>query len=82
MSPTRSDIEGKLLELLYARGAGRSVCPSEVARAIDPGNWRPLMPEVRKAAASLAALGQAVVTQRGTEVDALTATGPIRIGRR
>ncbi len=40
------------------------------------------MPDVRDAAAVLAERGELVVTQRGREVDARTARGPIRLGAR
>jgi hypothetical protein len=67
-----------LLELAGER-EGKTVCPSEVARALDPEGFRALMPEVREVAARLASRGLVVVTQRGAEVDARTARGPIRI---
>lgn len=72
------DIEAAILDAVAARGAGRSICPSEVARALDE-DWRALMPQVRAAAARLSAAGRLRVTQRGAAVDALTARGPIRL---
>jgi hypothetical protein len=68
-----------ILAATAARGPGRSVCPSEIARALDPAGWRALMPAVRAAAAALAAEGAIRVTQRGVAVDAATARGPIRL---
>ena len=41
------------LEMLRKRKKGSSMCPSEVARAVRPQNWRPLMPAVREAARDL-----------------------------
>ena len=41
------------LEMLRRRKKGSSMCPSEVARAVRPQNWRPLMPAVREAARDL-----------------------------
>ena len=61
--------------------APSTVCPSEVARALSPNDWRPLMPRVREAAARLAADGEIVATQRGQVVDAVDAHGPIRLSR-
>jgi hypothetical protein len=78
-SPTQADAEAAILTLALDRGAGRSLCPSEAARALAE-DWRPLMPLVRQAAAALAARGAIVVTQRGAPVDALHARGPIRLG--
>lgn len=67
-----------ILQLLHAREAGASVCPSEIARA-EARDWRPLMPAVRAAAQRLAKAGRVQATQGGQVVDALTARGPIRL---
>jgi hypothetical protein len=74
------EVEAAILAAVAARGAGRSICPSEVARALAPQDWRPLMPAVRDAAARLAAAGRIAVTQGGRAVDAGAARGPIRLG--
>jgi hypothetical protein len=61
-----------------ARGA--TVCPSEVARALEGGSearWRALMPAVRAVAAAMP--DRVAATQRGAPVDALAARGPIRL---
>lgn len=72
-----------ILSLLYARGPGRSICPSEAARTLARAegtpDWRSLMDRVRRNAASLARRKVVVVTQRGNKVDALSAQGAIRI---
>lgn len=68
-----------ILELLAQRRPGATICPSEVARAEAPEDWRPLMPQVRAAAAKLAAAGRIEVTQGGAVVDPRTAHGPIRL---
>ena len=70
-----------ILSLLHARAPGKTICPSEVARAMDPDAWRPLMPRVRAAAAKLADRGEVIVTQKGKTVDVRTVKGPIRIAR-
>ena len=61
---------------------GRSICPSEAARAVDPASWRDLMPASRAAAGRLAAAGAVEVTQRGQVVDVGTVRGPVRVRRR
>ena len=76
----RDAVEAAILEAVHRRGAGRTLCPSEVARAMAPDDWRGLMPSVRAAAARLAADGAIAVTQRGNPVDPATARGPIRLG--
>lgn len=74
-------IEDAIRVLAAERGPDRTLCPSEVARALAGDEaFRPLMPAVRAAAARLADAGLIAVTQRGEPVDALTAPGPIRLG--
>ncbi len=68
-------IRAAILNLALARGRDRSLCPSEVARALDP-DWRPLMAQVRTVAASMPEI---MATQGGIEVDPVTAKGPIRL---
>ncbi len=69
------------LAALILRGRGRTLCPSDVARALtgDDG-FRALMPHVREAAARLADRGELAVTQHGAPADARTARGPFRLG--
>lgn len=78
-------LEQHLLRLLEERGAGKTICPSEAARAAAPGkdddDWRPLMEPARRAARRLAAAGEVEITQGGTVVDPSTAKGPIRVRR-
>ena len=74
-------IERCVLEMAQARGPAKTVCPSEVARALaGDRDFRPLMPHVREAAAVLAERREIAVTQGGAPVDARTARGPIRLG--
>lgn len=76
-------LEAAILRLLTERGAGKTICPSEAARAAaasdDRGAWAPLMEPARAAARRLVAAGKVVVTQGGVVVDASTAKGPIRL---
>lgn len=76
------EVEAAILALLAQRAPGRTICPSEAARALggDAG-FRPWMEPVRAAAAALAARGELEVTQRGQVVDVAGARGPIRLRR-
>ncbi|MER7679174.1 DUF3253 domain-containing protein [Streptomyces sp. NPDC096934] len=77
-------VEAAILELLDQRASGASVCPSEVARALDHGQgdeWREFMEPVRCAAVRLADAGRVVITQHGVPIDARQVRGPIRIRR-
>jgi hypothetical protein len=76
-----AQLEAALRRLLESRPQSASVCPSEVARAVDPEAWRDLMEPARAAARRLVASGEAQITQQGRVVDPSTARGPIRIRR-
>ncbi|MEM1184464.1 MAG: DUF2256 and DUF3253 domain-containing protein [Planctomycetota bacterium] len=80
VSPIDEKLEAAILELLDARGPGKTICPSEAARAVDPDDWRPLMEPARSAARRLIAQGRVVILQKGKPVDPSTARGPIRVG--
>jgi hypothetical protein len=62
--------ESTILRLLEAAGRGKSVSPTEAARALTPdADWHRLMPQVRRAAVRLARAGQIVITRKGKPVD-------------
>lgn len=71
-----------ILELLERRGPGKTICPSDAARALAGKDFRPLMATARAAAAELVADGKIEVTQHGKVVDIAQARGPIRLRRR
>jgi len=75
---TGDDIERTITGLLDERAEGRTICPSEAARALAE-DWRPLMQPVRDAAARMADDGRLEVTQKGEVVDARAARGAIRL---
>ena len=79
-APDISDAERAILDLLARRDRGKTICPSDAARALggDHG-FRPLMALVREAAGGLVAAGRIEVTQRGAPVDPATARGAIRL---
>ena len=41
MTPPRAEIERAILDLLAERGAGKTICPSDAARALAPDIWPP-----------------------------------------
>lgn len=69
-----AEIAAELMRLARARGAGKSFCPSEAARALAE-DWRALMPEVRRVAADLPLRA----TRKGRPVDPVAERGPIRL---
>jgi Protein of unknown function (DUF3253) len=78
--PDDTTVQAAVRAMAQARGTVSSLCPSEVARALDADQWRRLMPVVRQAAAALACAGEVEVLQRG-QVQSPRGPwrGPIRI---
>jgi hypothetical protein len=77
--PTEQKLEAAIRELLAARAASSTICPSDAARAVGDENWRDLMEPARRAARRLVDAGEVQITQGGSVVDPSTAKGPIRI---
>lgn len=75
-------IAESILTLAAARGGDKSICPSEVARALWPEDWRGHMEEVRAEAFRLRDAGKVRVTQSGEEVVGNVPVGPVRISIR
>lgn len=78
-TPSPAELRAVLLELVRRRGSGKTVCPSEAARALSPAGWRDLMEDVRQEAYRMADDGLVDITQQGHVVDGRTARGPIRV---
>jgi len=74
-------IEAELRRQLAARGTEKTICPSEVARALGAtdAEWRPLMQPVRDIAARLADAGELEFTQAGERIEPRGYQGPIRL---
>jgi hypothetical protein len=84
-SVTRPDaptIEAMLLRLVAERGPGKTVDPTEAARALGgdhPDQWGPLMQPIRKAAVALAEQGRVVILRKGKPVDPRDFKGVYRL---
>lgn len=72
-------LERRIIEALSTRARNATLCPSEIARAAAPDDWRPLMEPVREAARRLVTSGVLDITQGGRVVDGSKARGPIRL---
>ncbi|MCQ4119233.1 DUF3253 domain-containing protein [Rhodococcus tibetensis] len=81
MGVSDRELDDRIRALLNARAANSSICPSDVAHAIAPDEWRPLMESVRQAARRLVEAGEVEITQKGAVVDPESVRGPIRIRR-
>lgn len=72
MTDQTEALESAILTLAAARGIGKTICPSEAARAVGgdhPDGWGPLMQPVRKIAVRLMKEGRIVITRKGRPVD-------------
>ncbi len=77
-APKPAEIEVLILALTADRGPGKSICPSEVARALRP-DWQALMTAVRRVACRLAAAGQIEILRKGRPVSPEDVKGVIRL---
>ena len=68
-----------ILELVEKRGPGKSICPSEAARAAFPKNWRDQMESCREVAFQLAKHQKIEVCTGGKVIDNQLFKGPIRL---
>jgi hypothetical protein len=72
-------IEAEIFDQLSRRDPGKSICPSEVAKAIQPDGWQRQMGRVRAVAVGLARQGRLVITKKGKPVDPDAFKGVIRL---
>lgn len=76
-------LEETLLGLVAACGPGKTICPSEAARAVGgahPDGWGPLMQPLRRIAVGLARRGRLVIYRKGRPADPDDFRGVYRIG--
>jgi len=79
MSHELATVSQAIISMATDRGADKTICPSEVARALFPDNWRKHMDEVREVAIGLQQQGKVAITQKRELVDLDNIKGPIRI---
>jgi hypothetical protein len=80
---TTDPAEQAILQLLFARGAAKSISPSDAARALagnPPGDaWRRSLAPIRLATMRLARAGQIEILRKGKPVAPEDAHGVIRL---
>lgn len=67
-APKQGALRDEILRMVHERGAGKTVCPSEVARSLagsDEKVWRHLMQPIRRAAIGLSDEGLVVIKRKG-----------------
>ena len=75
-----AEIEAIILRLL-AEAGGKTISPTDAARALEPGpDWNARIPAVRRAAVNLALAGRLVITRKGKPVDPNDFKGVYRLG--
>ena len=67
--PTSSPIQDTILSQLAAVGAGKSIDPMSVAKAIQPDRWQRLLGHVRTNAIELAREGKIVILRHNKPVN-------------
>ena len=76
-------IRETILALLLERGPGKTICPSEAARALggkDEKIWRHLMKPVRRISVGMAHDGIVEIRRKGRRVDPDDFRGVYRLG--
>lgn len=79
-------VEGAILALCNGAGAGRTVCPTDVAQAYaaargeDSLAWRSYLSQVRASAIRLAEAGRIVIYRKGKPADPHDFRGVYRLG--
>jgi len=76
------NLANALDDLLRERGPGKTICPSEIARRIDPSNWKSQMAAVHDIVTERALTGDISVLQKGEVVDPKKRRGVYRIQRK
>ncbi len=68
-----------MLQIAAERGPEKSLCPTDVARAVSAEDWRPLLGAVRKVAADLARQGKIEILRKGKPINPDEMRGVIRL---
>ncbi len=75
--------EQAILDTLHARGAGKSICPTDAARQLAghpaDDSWRKSLAPVKLAAQRLARAGQIEILRKGKLIDPEILHGVVRL---
>jgi hypothetical protein len=82
-STTSERAEETILRLTEERGVGKTICPTEAARALagEGEDFRRHLPEVRATAIRLMSEGRLVITRKGKPLDTDDFKGIYRLGK-
>lgn len=73
-------VRDAILSGVEACGVGKTICPTDAARAVSAANWRRALPNVKAEAVRLAKAGQIMIYRKGKPVDPNNFKGVIRLG--
>ncbi len=76
--PAPEVLRAEILRQVTARGADKSICPSEVARSYGE-DWQRLMTPVRNAARAMAKDGEIDILRKGKPINPDEMRGVIRL---
>ena len=81
MPAAPTEIEDTILRLLDEAASGKTISPTDAARALIEGSeWHVLMPAVRRAAVKMALAGRLVIYRKGKAADPNDFKGVYRLG--
>ena len=77
----KNPVREAILTLAVARGVGKTLCPTEAARAVSEEKWRAVLSDVRAEAVRLMKSGEVSIYRKGRPVeDPDSFKGVYRIG--
>jgi len=77
----KNPVREAILGLTIARGAGKTICPTDAAKAVSESEWRKVLPDVRAEAVRLHKAGTISIYRKGKPVeDPDTFKGVYRLG--
>jgi hypothetical protein len=76
----RHTAESAIRSLIAARGALKTICPTDAARLVNPEYFRKALPDVRSAAVRLALAGEIAIYRHNKPVDPAGFKGVYRLG--
>ncbi len=79
-STRANPVREAILCLVTERGEGKTICPTEAAKAVSEAHWRKLLPDVRAEAVRLASAGDIAIYRKGKPVDPTDFKGVYRLG--
>jgi hypothetical protein len=78
IATVETEMEAMILRIAKERGVEKSLCPTDVARALAE-DWRPLLFDIRAAAARLADRDQIEILRHGKPISPTALKGVIRL---